>query len=359
MGLFFISALILLSVSTISVYLLIIDSFKIGIIGKRFVLAGLIVGSFGFLGASVLTHSFSGAIIRYFYLFFSYFLGLLFYLTVVAIFYAIIKFFKFKLPLLIFARSLLVLALLIFVIGLFSAYFPRVKQITLNIDNLPEYWRGKKIVQLSDFHLGDVYGPWFLNRQLNTIKEINPDLIVITGDLFDGSAHRLAELGPRLSELSAKDAVIFVPGNHDLSLGLDKIEPFLQQAGIIILRDRALTIEGLEIIGLDLHQLTSDDNPQVITNLAPYVSQSRLLLKHVPLDITWAKSMNVNLQLSGHTHHGQMFPLSIITKLIYGKYEYGLHSDGAYNIYTSSGLGSWGPPVRAFNRAEMVVITLN
>jgi hypothetical protein len=224
---------------------------------------------------------------------------------------------------------------------------------------LSSYWQGKTVVQISDIHLGGVYGLGFLNQQIATINSLKPDLIVITGDLFDGTENRLNTFGPELVKLKATKGVIFVPGNHDTYLGLDKIESVLRAANIRMLKDEALTINGLEIIGLDLHKLTSEDTNLTVTNLHNYSGQARLLLKHIPKDIAWAKHMNVDLQLSGHSHNGQMFPLQILTYLIYDKYQYGLHTEGAYNIYTSSGLGSWGPPVRTFNPAEIINITLN
>jgi uncharacterized protein len=357
MGLaFFITAFSLLSVTIYTVYLFlsVLCSKKLT---KALIFFVLILFTFGFIITLALSHSAANPIIHWLYVIFSLGIGLLFYLTIFAILFQISK--LFKVNKLLFVRISTSLAIILFTIGLYQAAFPVVKNISVNMNGLPSYWHGKKIIQLSDVHLGGVYSLGFFSKQVATVNALKPDLIVITGDLFDGTENELETFGPELAKLKATNGVIFIPGNHDSYLGLEKIEPILATAHITILRDAAVTISGLEIIGLDIHQLTQEDTNLSITNLSSYAGQARLLLKHVPKDISWAKYLNIDLQLSGHSHNGQMFPLSGLTYLIYGKYQYGLHTDGNYNIYTSSGLGSWGPPVRTFNPAEIVNITLN
>lgn len=359
MSVFIIISLFLLSITVYSVYLLLTEAFLIGKVGRRLILSGLIIASAGFLITMSVYRITDGPLIRWSYIIFSLFLGLLFYLTIFAILFQIAKLAKIKTPKPLMAKIGVTLAVILFIIGLFDAAYPRIKNISVQMAGLPEDWRGKKIIQLSDLHLGGIYGSGFLKRQVAEVNSLNPDLIVITGDLFDGTKNDLAPFEPELAKLKAKEGVIFVPGNHDSYLGVDKIELLLQRLNILVLRDQAITINGLEIIGSDVHEMTNDNNDLSINNLNSYHGQARLLLKHVPSNIWWAKKMNVDLQLSGHSHNGQMFPVSMITYLFYGKYQYGLHTEGNFNIYTSSGLGSWGSPVRTFNRAEIVAITIN
>lgn len=356
---FFITAPILLGISVYTVYNLLAVFFSASAAIRWLILFILIAISVGFVFSLSLFRTSDSYLVYLVYLILSLALGLLFYLTISGIIFKIIELFNFKIDLLLLSRIGVLVAVVLFIIGLFSAVFPKVKNISVSMAGLNDYWRGKTVVQISDVHLGGEHSLKFFSRQVDKINSLNPNLIVITGDLFDGNDSNLESFIPQLSRLKATDGVVFIPGNHDTYLGLEKIIPILTKSNITVLQDEAVTISGLEVIGLSLHKLTTDDNPTIINNLSAYNGQARILLKHVPLDITWAKNQHVGLQLSGHTHHGQMFPLNILTYLFYGKYEYGLHTDGDYNIYTSSGVGSWGPPVRTFNRAEIINITLN
>lgn len=356
---FAVVSLFLLSITVYLVYLMFTEAFLVGKVGRRLILLSLIIASAGFLITMMVYRVTDGPFIRWSYIIFSLGLGLLFYLTISAILFTIAKLIKIKTSKALLARIGIALAVALFIIGLFAAAYPRVKNISVQMAGLPADWQGKKIVQLSDLHLGGIYGPKFLKQQVAKVNSLNPDLIVITGDLFDGTKNDLAPFEPELAKLKAKNGVIFVPGNHDNYLGIDKVESLLQGTNILVLRDQAITINGLEIIGADVHEMTNNNDDLSINNLDSYHGQARLLLKHVPANIWWAKKMNVDLQLSGHSHNGQMFPLSMLTYLFYGKYQYGLHTEGNFNIYTSSGLGSWGSPVRTFNQAEIVAITIN
>lgn len=356
---FFVLALSLLSVTVYAVYLFVTACCITNKLAKFLVFSSLVLSTVGFIAAMVLSRTTPGPVVHIFYITTSLIIGFLFYLTIFAILFQILKLFRINFNHQLFVKVGLFLSVILFTLGLYQAAFPRVKNIAVNMAGLSDAWKGKTIVQLSDVHLGGVYGLGFLRNQIATINALNPELIVITGDLFDGTENQLNTFGPELAKLKAKRGVIFIPGNHDTYLGLDKIAPVLAEANILILKDEAITIDGLEIIGLDLHQLTDEDTDLYINNLSSYAGQARLLLKHVPKDVAWAKHLNIGLQLSGHSHNGQMFPLSGLTYMIYGKYQYGLHTEGSYNIYTSSGVGSWGPPVRTFNPAEIINITLN
>lgn len=326
---------------------------------RLFILVTLIIFSFGFILSQYLVHSFDNLTIRLIYLISALGVGLLFYLTIFAILFKIINFILPKAPRLILSRVGVALAVTLFLIGVINANFSQVKNISVTLNNLPKDWQGKKIVQISDTHLGSIYGPNFLRRQVTKINSLEPDLIVITGDLFDGTFSRLPEIANELSKLKAKEGIYFVSGNHDTYLGLDKVVSILEQTNIKFLRDEMINLNGLEIIGFDFNKFAGDDLSRTIKNLSYNSGAARLLLNHAPNDISLAKDLKVNLQLSGHSHRGQMFPMSFVTKLLYGKYQYGLHTEGTFNIYTSSGIGSWGPPIRTFNPAEIVLITLN
>lgn len=325
--------------------------------GKIIVFLSLILISAGFIGTFIALNFYNNFLLRLLYLIFAVLIGWLFYLTIVGILFRFITFFKWSVNQKKIAIIGVSVATILFIIGLIYSIWPHVRTIELKIDNLPNQWHGQKIVQISDLHLGSIHGVNFLRRIINKVDGLNPDYLFITGDLFDGHPGQVSKIGSELKKFTVAKKVIFIPGNHDKYLGLDNFSTYLEQANILSLVDRAVTIDGLEIIGYDF--LNSEWRAgRQIKDLRSYEGQARLLLNHTPIEIDEAKNLNINLQLSGHSHRGQMWPVSFLTRLIYGKYQYGLHTVGSYNIYTTSGIGSWGPPLRTFNRPEIVQIIL-
>lgn len=354
----FLPVIILLFAITIyAVYFLLISAWLMRRLGRLVTLISLITVSVGFILIFVALNFYDNFLLRQLYLLLSLLIGWLFYLTMFGILFRFITFFKLSYSNQSLARIGIFCATVLFIIGVIYTFFFHIKTIEIKIDNLPEKWCGQKIVQISDLHLGNIHGSNFLQKVAGKIKTLNPDYLIITGDLFDGHPGQLAKLGPELQDLSATKRVIFIPGNHDKYLGLDEFSGYLKQANILSLVDEAVTIDGLEIIGYDYLDKEWRDQRQV-KNISTYQGQPRLLLNHAPIEISKAKDLHVSLQLSGHSHGGQMWPISLFTELIYGKYQYGLHTEGAYNIYTTSGVGSWGPPLRTFNRPEIVQIIL-
>ena len=281
-------------------------------------------------------------------------------------------------------RSVVGLAVLIIVIlysgyGVFNALSPTVKRITVSLDGLPTSWQGKTIVQLSDLHLGEILGKNFLERVLNKVNNLNPEIVVITGDLFDGMDGNLDSFVKLLDGLKAPKGVYYVTGNHEIYLGVEDALAALGKTKINVLDDEIAEIDGLQFIGISYPGIDeSKDGKNVIDS---YNSEKpAILLYHAPVDIfssqendnnshkdiylspntdfTAAKELGIDLQLSGHTHGGQILPFNLITKLIYHGYDYGLYQDGDFTLYTTSGTGVWGPTMRTGSRSEIVLITL-
>jgi len=265
--------------------------------------------------------------------------------------------------------------------GVWKASYPKIKNIEIEIANLPSQLKGKKVVQLSDMHLGPVHRVSFLNDVVKKTNAQNPDLILITGDLFDGMDGALEPFIEPLSRLKAKDGVYFTLGNHEGYLGVDTALAILKQTPIKILQDEFVDINGLQLVGVNYPQFDRVTHPEEIFKSNGYDSNKpTILMYHTPtnlvhknttlsqqqwnaywspdLDFSYAKNYGVNLQLSGHAHKGQIFPFEFFAKLIYDKYYYGLHTDGSFNIYTSSGVGTWGPPMRTCSDSEIPVFTL-
>ena len=260
----------------------------------------------------------------------------------------------------VFGTVAVVLACFYSAYGVWNAYHPRTVDVRVVIKNLPPAWQGKKIVQLSDVHLGHVLGANFLRSLVEKANAQNPELVVITGDLFDGADGRLDELVRPLDDLRAPLGVYFVTGNHETYLGVDRAYAALHTTKTRILNDEMVMINGLQIIGVAYADRSSPkDVAEVIRKLPAFdPKKASVLLYHSPSRVEQAQAAGVSLQLAGHTHKGQLFPIQFISRLVYGKYYNGLHSESDFTIYTSSGAGTWGPTMRTGNHPEIAVIRL-
>jgi predicted MPP superfamily phosphohydrolase len=334
---------------------------------KNILLAIFIFLSLSFIIASFWSRWQDNLVSRFFYLFSGLWLGLAIYLVFAALLvWLVIGFGKISgISLNIFA-----LALTVFLAagiysgwGAWNAFHPVIKNVEVKIKNLPESWRGKTIVQISDLHLGLVQRPSFLRAIAKKVNQVEPDLILFTGDLFDGMGDNLPEFIGPFNILEAKQGIFFVTGNHETYLGIDKAFAILKETKIKILNDELVDLAGLQIIGLGYPKMNDKKSVAgVIKNLKDFdVKKPSILLYHAPFasDVTEAKNAGVSLYLAGHTHQGQLYPFSFITKLVYKGYDYGLRQESNFSIYTSAGAGTWGPAMRTGNRPEIVVIKLN
>jgi hypothetical protein len=244
--------------------------------------------------------------------------------------------------------------------GLWNACHPRVRRLTVRIKNLPPAWRGRKVVQLTDVHLGQILRSGFAARLVAMSNAERPDLVAITGDLFDGGDGTLEQFVAPLKALRAPLGTYFVTGNHETYLGVERAYAALRTTQVQILANQRVEIEGLQLIGISYpergHALDMRRTVAELPGFNPALPS--ILLYHSPTHIAQAKEVGINLQLSGHAHHGQIFPIQFISRLVYGKYYHGLHVEGDYTLYTSSGTGTWGPAMRTGNHPEIVVIRL-
>jgi len=321
--------------------------------------------SLGFIFSIFLVRYNENIITKWMYIVFGIWIGTLFnymlVMTIVFVLYKIVLRFVKNVNVKKIGAAGALFALFLSIYGGWNAYYNlQVKEITVALKNLPEEWKGKKAVQISDVHLGVIYGPEFLVKVVSKINELNPDLVFITGDFFDGMDGDLVSKIAPLKKLKVKSGIFFVTGNHENYLGVMKAEGILRDVGVQVLDDEVVDLNGLQIIGINYqHMVGSADVEKIIGTLEAFdKNKASILLYHGPQGIAQAKAAGVNLQLSGHSHRGQIFPIGVVSELVFGKYYYGLNIEGDYSIYTSSGVGTWGPMMRTSGVPEIVLITL-
>ncbi len=246
-----------------------------------------------------------------------------------------------------------------------AAMPPQLRKVRVALPRLPESLGGTTIAQISDLHVGVNIGRDYVEDVVRRINALKPDIIAITGDLVDGEASHLAGPIAPIADLKARLGVFFVTGNHEYYSG---VEPWLKQIeamGVRVLRNEHVTIgtgkAGFCLAGVD------DSSRQAFANghgadvgralLGVDPNQEIVLLAHQPREIFAAARHRVGLQLSGHTHGGQMWPFTWIVPLIQ-PYVAGLARHGKTQIYVSSGTGHWGPPMRLGTQSEITLIEL-
>jgi hypothetical protein len=241
-----------------------------------------------------------------------------------------------------------------------------VKPVKVGLKRFPAALSGFRVVQLSDVHVGPTIGREFLAEVVRRVNALAPDLVVITGDLVDGRLERLRDEIAPLADLRAKHGVYFVTGNHEYYSGVDEWLPELARLGVRTLRNEHVTIgEGdasFDLAGVDdfrARRFGRGHGPDLARALAGRNPEREVvLLAHQPKQIDEAAAHGVGLQLSGHTHGGQIFPWGLFVRLDQ-PYVTGLarHTEDT-QIYVSRGTGYWGPPVRLGAPPEITLIEL-
>jgi predicted MPP superfamily phosphohydrolase len=249
------------------------------------------------------------------------------------------------------------LAIVAGIYGIVNATTTRVTNISIKLPHLPEYWHGKTAVWISDIHLGAVRRYGFAKDITDRVQQLKPDVVFIGGDLFDGGTVDLNGFMEPFSRLSAPDGIYFITGNHEEFFDHVQYLEAVRQAGITVLNNEMVNLKGLQIIGVDYRDSQNRQKYEMILKGIKINSNlPAILLKHSPTNLDIANKKGIALQLSGHTHKGQIFPINFITGLVYHGYDYGFKNFRDSKIYTSSGVGTWGPPMRVGNIPEIVVI---
>jgi len=254
--------------------------------------------------------------------------------------------------------------LLIVLIGFLNAWHPKIHQKIIHIPKQAGALKELKIVAASDIHLGTIIGPRKTRKLVETINSLNPDIILFAGDVVDEDVGPVIRqnLGESLRELNAPMGKFAITGNHEFIGGAERSVKYLEEHGLSILRDSVISINNsfylagredkdkIRFSGIprkELSKLLADINLQ----------QPIILLDHQPFNLEAASIAGVDLQISGHTHHGQLWPFGYLTEKIF-EVSRGYKQKGNTHFIVSTGFGTWGPPVRTGNRPEILEIIL-
>jgi uncharacterized protein len=235
-----------------------------------------------------------------------------------------------------------------------------VRDVAVPLPRLPAALRGLTIVQLTDVHVGPTIGREFVSEIVRRVNALNPDLVVITGDLVDGSVEELRPHVAPLGDLKSRMGTYFVPGNHEYYSGLDAWLAHLAELGIPTLLNRHVTLRDgdrvLDLAGID----DPTGEPDMVKTLAGRNADHPLVvLAHQPRSISHVRGSGALLQISGHTHAGQIWPFNYLVRIVQ-PYVSGLHEDrDGLKIYVSPGTGYWGPPMRLGTQAEITRLILS
>ena len=256
------------------------------------------------------------------------------------------------------ADALLVVALAASLYGFVNARRIRERSLTIELPNLPDAWHGRKALMLSDLHLGHVNGAEFARRIAGIARRMNPAVVFIAGDLYDGSKVDPTKLAAPLFELKPPLGVYFCGGNHEEFGDEAAYEAALRGGGFHVLHNELMDVDGLQVAGVHYSDTTFPLRLRgILEKMKVDHGRAAILLNHVPNRLPMVEQAGFNLQLSGHTHGGQFFPFTWITQRVFGRFTHGLHAFGDLQVLTSFGVGTWGPPMRVGTAPEMILIT--
>ncbi len=254
------------------------------------------------------------------------------------------------------AIFILLVCLVLSLYGFYESRQLRLERLQIPTRKLPQ---GSELtlVQISDVHLGLMINDKYVQKIVQYIQEIEPDILLCTGDLVDGNLEGLRRLAPVWAKLSPPQGSYAVSGNHEKYIGLEDAFSFLRKAGFQALNDKMLEVtDSVTLVGLDYSwKRRCPIEDRFLKRIDP--EKFVLLLKHSP-QVCSSSLGRFDLQLSGHTHNGQIFPFNLIVKIFY-PYISGLYSlENDSKIYVNRGTGTWGPQIRIFSPPEITVIKI-
>ena len=287
-----------------------------------------------------------------------------------------------------------------------NAFLPRIVRVKIKLPNLPAQWHGRVAALVSDLHLGHIRNGRFIRRIVGTLKVLQPHVVFVAGDAYDGVAANFEKLaepwaeflaeanwefrdgdretwrrgtdgreqpglalestepsGSRsvsqtaLLEADSSEACTTSAGNHEEFYSHAEYFPPMVRAGVQVLSNEKVELDGLQLAGVHYRDAVDPESyREILRGMQLDRNRPTVLLLHAPVQLPIAEQEGVSLQLSGHTHGGQFLPYTWIAKRVWGKFIHGLQRLGNLQVFTSYGAGTWGPPMRVGTRPEIVLI---
>lgn len=260
--------------------------------------------------------------------------------------------------------SVVIIASIIIFIGFLNTRKISVNSLSIEIPRKQSTLNELNAVLLSDLHLSAINGEKLLSKIVSAINELNPDVVFIPGDIVDDKSKtlKLEGIGKSLSKIKSKYGVFASTGNHEYINGINGTSKFITENGITLIRDSSMLIADSFILAArdDASKRNfKGESRKLLKEILTSADKNYpiILLDHTPFKLAEAETNGVSLQLSGHTHHGQMFPLNLITKMIY-EVSWGYKKKRETHYYVSCGVGTWGPPVRIGSVSEIVKLNI-
>ena len=317
--------------------------------------------SVSFVSASALAFLVNNFVVRIFYTITAIWTGLgsfLVWASVVSWIYAAIQIAT-TLPLhaRLVARVLFAIAALATIYGIINAALPRIRRVKIQLANLPPSWKGCTAALIADTHLGHVRNLGFIRRIVRKIRSLKPDAVFIAGDMYDGTKADLPRLASPWSDLKILQGIYFVEGNHEEFRDHTKYLEAVRSAGIRVLDNEKIIVDGLQIVGVPYNAtMEAQTYRDALASAAINRNAASILISHSPHRLNIPEQAGISLQVSGHTHGGQIFPYTWITSRAFGKYVHGLHRYGNMQVFTTYGVGTWGPPLRVGTTPEIILL---
>lgn len=263
------------------------------------------------------------------------------------------------------AIVVLSVSVILIIAGRINALSPKIQTLDLKVNKTVNSQKDWNIVLASDIHLGTLIGQSRLDVLVKMINDLKPDLVLFAGDIIDEDLTPVInqDLGETLKNINAKFGVYAITGNHEFIGGVEPAVKYLTNHGINVLRDSSVKIgDSFYLVGREDRSTNqfAHKRRKELSELMKSVDKNLpvVMMDHQPFALNEAVENGVDLQLSGHTHHGQLWPFNYITKMVY-ELSWGYKKKGDTHFYVSSGYGGWGPPIKLGSRSEIVNIKLH
>ena len=333
-----------------------ISIFNLNPLGQIILNTTLITLSAGFLVVLIVERFSTNFLVKIFYSITSTWTGVFLYILMASVLYDISFLFLSEPRTL--GLVLVIAAATLGIYGVINGDKILIKKIEVKIPNLPENWRGRTALWMSDLHLGVTRKESFTRKVTAMANSLTPDVVFIGGDLYDGTRAIDAKsvIAP-LADLKSKYGTFFITGNHEEFESPEIFLKAIKEIGITVINDEKVELDGIQIVGVDYkNNVNKEDFKNNLLKINIDKNKPSILLKHEPAELPTAEEAGIGMQISGHTHNGQQWPFNLLAKKIYKGYAYGLKTHGSMQVYTSSGTACWGPTLRVGSNREIVLI---